>query len=167
MTPFSICGYIPESINEGAGLRAVVFISGCKHACPGCFNPSSWSFRAGKPFTDEEQQRIIQEIADNPLLDGLTLCGGDPFFSARECTAFVHKYKQRCPEKTLWAYTGFVYEELMEDQEMRTLAEQCDVIIDGPFKLDLKDTTLPYRGSRNQRIIDVKASLINDSVVTL
>ena len=78
----NLFGYIPESVNEGTGLRAVLFISGCRHACPGCFSPDSWSFRAGEPFTEERQQQILQEVTSHPLLDGVTLCG-DPFSRQR------------------------------------------------------------------------------------
>ncbi|MFK4301832.1 MULTISPECIES: anaerobic ribonucleoside-triphosphate reductase activating protein [unclassified Paenibacillus] len=163
----NLCGYIPESLNEGHGLRTVVFISGCRHACPGCFNPSSWSFRAGEPFTLERQQEVIRDIADNPLLDGLTLCGGDPFFSASECTQFVRDFRAACPDRTVWAYTGFDYEELLTDQARRELALLCDVIVDGPFVEQQKDLTLPFRGSRNQRLVDVKASIQAGSIVTL
>lgn len=155
----NLLGYIPESLNEGIGLRAVVFISGCRHACPGCFNPESWSFRSGELFTEVRQQEIIREIAGNPLLDGLTLCGGDPFFSAGECAEFVRRFRQSCPDRSVWAYTGFVYEELLEDEERRTLAELCDVIVDGRFVQAEKDVSLPFRGSRNQRLVDVPASI--------
>lgn len=80
----NICGYYPESINEGEGLRAVLFFSGCRHRCPGCFNPKTWNFNYGEVFTPERRREIITEIADNPLLDGLTLAGGDPFSRQRE-----------------------------------------------------------------------------------
>lgn len=79
----NICGYYPESINEGEGLRAVLFFSGCRHRCPGCFNPKTWNFNYGEVFTPERRREIIEEIAGNPLLDGLTLAGGDPFSRLR------------------------------------------------------------------------------------
>lgn len=161
----NICGYVPESVNEGAGLRAVVFISGCKHACPGCFNVDSWNFAAGTPFTDAEQFRIIQDIKQNPLIDGLTLCGGDPFFSAAECINFVQRYRKECPDKSLWAYTGFTFEALLLNKERKELALLCDFIIDGRFIKEQKDVGLLFRGSRNQRIIDVKRSINNSEIV--
>ena len=163
----NLCGYIPESLNEGYGLRTVVFISGCRHACPGCFNPASWNFRAGEPFTPERQQEVIRDIMDNPLLDGLTLCGGDPFFSAAECSQFVRDFRAACPDRTVWAYTGFVYEDLLMDQERQELALLCDVIVDGRFVEQQKDLTLPFRGSRNQRLVDVKASVQAGYTVSL
>ncbi|MFB5266842.1 anaerobic ribonucleoside-triphosphate reductase activating protein [Paenibacillus enshidis] len=153
------CGYIPESLNEGSGLRAVVFISGCRHACPGCFNPASWSFRAGELFTLEQQQSVIREAAANALLDGLTLCGGDPFFSAADCIPFVQTYRAACPTHTVWAYTGFTFGELICDPSMLELARLCNVIIDGPFVAEERDVSLPFRGSRNQRLVDVRKSL--------
>nr|WP_268819875.1 anaerobic ribonucleoside-triphosphate reductase activating protein [Paenibacillus sp. MZ03-122A] len=162
-----MCGYIPESLNEGYGLRTVVFISGCRHACPGCFNPESWSFRAGEPFTPQRQQEVIRDIMENPLLDGLTLCGGDPFFSAAECSQFVRDFREACPDRTVWAYTGFVYEDLLTDPERQELALLCDVIVDGRFVEQQKDLTLPFRGSRNQRLVDVKASIQADYTVSL
>ncbi|KAF6579168.1 anaerobic ribonucleoside-triphosphate reductase activating protein [Paenibacillus sp. EKM212P] len=163
----NLCGYIPESLNEGYGLRTVVFISGCRHACPGCFNPESWSFRAGEPFTPQRQQEVIRDIMENPLLDGLTLCGGDPFFSAAECSQFVRDFREACPDRTVWAYTGFVYEDLLTDPERQELALLCDVIVDGRFVEQQKDLTLPFRGSRNQRLVDVKASIQAGYVVSL
>lgn len=163
----NLCGYIPESLNEGYGLRTVVFISGCRHACPGCFNPASWSFRAGEPFTPQRQQEVIRDIMENPLLDGLTLCGGDPFFSAAECSQFVRDFREACPDRTVWAYTGFVYEDLLTDPERQELALLCDVIVDGRFVEQQKDLTLPFRGSRNQRLVDVKASIQAGYTVSL
>ncbi|WP_098742596.1 anaerobic ribonucleoside-triphosphate reductase activating protein [Paenibacillus sp. EZ-K15] len=155
----NVCGYIPESINEGPGVRAVLFVSGCRHACAGCFNTDSWDFEAGEPFTEELSASILQDISDNPLLDGVTLCGGDPFFSPEECTAFVHKLRTMCPGKSVWAYTGFTFEALMRQQKLRELAKQCDVIVDGKFQLELRDVSLPFRGSSNQRLVDVAVSL--------
>ncbi|MGG3278902.1 anaerobic ribonucleoside-triphosphate reductase activating protein [Paenibacillus solani] len=155
----NVCGYIPESINEGQGLRAVLFVSGCRHACAGCFNEASWDFEAGELFTEEMSAAILQDIINNPLLDGLTLCGGDPFFSPEECTAFVRKLRNLCPAKNIWAYTGFTFEALMRQPRLRELAELCDVIVDGKFEEERKDVSLPFRGSSNQRLVDVPASL--------
>ncbi|CAH1196194.1 MULTISPECIES: anaerobic ribonucleoside-triphosphate reductase activating protein [unclassified Paenibacillus] len=163
----NLFGYIPESVNEGPGLRAVLFISGCRHACPGCFSPDSWSFRAGEPFTAERQRQILQEIADHPLLEGVTLCGGDPFFSAAECSAWVRELRTVRPDLSVWAYTGFVYDELIADPARAELARLCDAIIDGPYLAAERDISLPYRGSRNQRIIDVKATLASNHIVIM
>jgi len=163
----NICGYYPESINEGSGIRAVIFISGCRHYCPGCFNPATWNFNCGHQFDSVEQQRIISEIQSNPLLDGITLCGGDPFYSANELLPFVEKFRSACPDLTVWAYSGFTYEEIINDAVMRQLLERCDVIIDGRFMEEFKDLTSPFRGSRNQRIIDVKRSLLGCEIIEL
>lgn len=163
----NLYGYIPESVNEGTGLRAVLFISGCRHACPGCFSPGSWSFRAGEPFTEERQQQILQEVTAHPLLEGVTLCGGDPFFSAAECASWVRQLRAVRPDLTVWAYTGFVYEELVADPARAELSRLCDVIIDGPYIAAERDVSLPYRGSRNQRIIDVAATMTCQTIVTM
>lgn len=163
----NICGYYPESINEGEGLRAVLFFSGCRHRCPGCFNPKTWNFNYGEVFTPERQREIIEEIAGNPLLDGLTLAGGDPFFSAEEAVAFIHELRAELPGFPIWIYTGYTYEELTASPgsaEWKLLA-LCQVVIDGRFVEELKDLTLSYRGSSNQRIIDIPASLAGDTVV--
>ncbi|KOY14570.1 anaerobic ribonucleoside-triphosphate reductase activating protein [Paenibacillus xylanivorans] len=163
----NLYGYIPESVNEGKGLRAVLFISGCRHACPGCFSPDSWSFRAGEPFTEERQQQILHEVTAHPLLEGVTLCGGDPFFSAAECASWVRQLRTARPDLTVWAYTGFVYEELVADPARAELSCLCDVIIDGPYIAAERDVSLPYRGSRNQRIIDVGATMACQTIVTM
>ncbi|OKP79145.1 anaerobic ribonucleoside-triphosphate reductase activating protein [Paenibacillus sp. P3E] len=163
----NICGYYPESINEGEGMRAVLFLSGCRHRCPGCFNPKTWNFNFGEPFTRERQREIIAEIAANPLLDGLTLAGGDPLFSAEEAAGFILELRSVLPEYPVWIYTGYTYEELTAtpgSPEWNLLA-LCQVVIDGRFVEELKDTTLPYRGSSNQRIIDIQASLAGTEIV--
>lgn len=92
----NICGYYPESINEGEGMRAVLFLSGCRHRCPGCFNPETWNFKYGEVFTLERQHEIIAEIAANPLLDGLTLAGGDPFSQQKSCWGSFMSFALYC-----------------------------------------------------------------------
>lgn len=154
----NICGYTLESITEGEGLRSVVYISGCKHQCPGCFNTSTWNFKCGEEFTISMQMEIIHEIGRHPLVQGLTLCGGDPFFSAKDCVSFLKLFRLHYPSKDIWAYTGFMYEQICKDQEKKELLDLCDFLVDGKFILDKKDLTLFYRGSQNQRIIDIKRS---------
>lgn len=163
----NLYGYIPESVNEGPGLRAVLFISGCRHACPGCFSPGSWNFRAGEPFTEERQQQILHEVTSHPLLEGVTLCGGDPFFSAAECASWVRQLRAARPDLTVWAYTGFVYEELITDPSRAELSRLCEVIIDGPYIAAERDVSLPFRGSRNQRIVNVGATMAGQTIVTM
>ncbi len=165
----NICGYYPESINEGDGLRAVVFLSGCRHRCGGCFNPETWNFNYGEPFTEPRQQEIITEMANNPLLEGMTLAGGDPFFSADEAADFIDKVRISLPNFSVWIYTGYIYEDIMArmDSAEYRLLQKCQVVIDGPFIESLKNTSLPYRGSSNQRIIDIQAILRHDDATLL
>jgi anaerobic ribonucleoside-triphosphate reductase activating protein len=165
----NICGYIKESISEGLGLRTVIFISGCKHGCEGCHSPQTHNFKYGEEFTLEKQLEIIEEYKKNPLLDGLTLCGGDVFFSAKEVVEFVELFKSKVNNINIWSYTGFTFEEILNsnNKDMIELLKLCDVIIDGKFVNEQKDLTLPFKGSRNQRIIDVKKSLEQDKVIEI
>ncbi|GGN99808.1 anaerobic ribonucleoside-triphosphate reductase activating protein [Saccharibacillus kuerlensis] len=163
----NICGYYPESINEGEGLRASVFISGCRHGCPGCFSTRTWNFNYGEPFDRNWQQRIIREMADNPLLDGLTLAGGDPFFSAREAAAFVDLARESIPTLDVWLYTGYTFEQLasMPGSNEYELLKRGQVLVDGKFMQQLRDVSLLYRGSSNQRLICIPESLKHGKVV--
>ncbi|MFD1884641.1 anaerobic ribonucleoside-triphosphate reductase activating protein [Paenibacillus wenxiniae] len=162
----NICGYIPESINEGPGLRAVIFISGCRHGCPGCFSPHTWSFQAGEPFTVQKQSELLTEMAANPLLDGLTIAGGDPFFSADEVADFVEHVRLRLPHFSIWIYTGYTWEQLFSEQhKYLKLLSLCDVLIEGRFVQELRDVSLRYRGSSNQRLIDVSSSLTQQQAI--
>lgn len=157
----NICGYYPESINEGEGLRASVFISGCRHACKGCFSPRTWNFDYGELFDDARQREIIQEMADNPLLDGLTLAGGDPFFSAAEAAAFVDLARERIPGLNVWMYSGYTFEQLAArpGSDEYELLRRGQVLVDGRFEQHLRDVSLLYRGSSNQRLIRIPESL--------
>ncbi|KAA9007236.1 anaerobic ribonucleoside-triphosphate reductase activating protein [Paenibacillus spiritus] len=162
----NLAGYIPESIVDGLGLRAVIFISGCFHNCPGCHSPHTHDKGYGREFTEEKQWEIINDIKTNPLLSGITLSGGDCFFSAKEVIQFVVKLKNEIPNINIWAYTGFTIEQLMSKQDSKyRLLEMCDVLVDGRFVLEERDLTLKYRGSRNQRIINIRESMKQNKVV--
>jgi anaerobic ribonucleoside-triphosphate reductase activating protein len=158
----NLAGYCAESITEGDGMRAVFYISGCRHACPGCQNVAAQDFTYGRPFTPALQDALIAEVAANPLLDGITLCGGDPFFSAGSCAEFVRRFRAACPVLNVWAYTGYTYEALLRRPDLRELAELCDVIVDGRYVEAERDLTLKYRGSRNQRIIRRQSGAVSD-----
>lgn len=155
----NIIGIDFESIVDGEGVRVVIFFSGCKHNCKGCHNPASHRFDAGRPFNDDIQDKIIEYIRRTPFIKGVTLSGGDPMYSAESIIPFVDKLKKQTDGKDVWVYSGFTYEEIQREIKMMDLLCRCDVLVDGVFILDQRDITLPYRGSRNQRIIDIQSSI--------
>ncbi|MFE6798648.1 anaerobic ribonucleoside-triphosphate reductase activating protein [Paenibacillus chitinolyticus] len=157
----NICGYAPETIDEGEGLRTALYISGCRHYCRGCFSPRTWDFDYGTPMGTDWEERIIAEIQSNPLLDGLSILGGDPFFSAGQVSSFLDRLRQRAGTVNVWIYSGYTYEELAANPESGKfgLLSRCQVLVDGRYVEELRDPALLYRGSRNQRLIDIEASL--------
>ena len=150
-------------VANGPGVRVSLFVSGCTHRCPGCFNPETWDFAFGAPF-GEEQLREILTLLDRPYIRGLSLLGGEPFEPENQgaVLALVRRVRRELPQKDIWCYTGYLYEELAAGQvgeHSRDLLEGLDVLVDGPFVEAQKDLKLRFRGSANQRIIDVPASL--------
>lgn len=158
-----ISGFIEESIVDGYHVRSVVFISGCNHKCMHCHNPETWSFTYGKEFTKEEQIKICERIKNNPLVKGLTLSGGDPLYSSKEVIEFIELYKQYNPNHDIWLYTGFVWEDIKE--EYIDLLNLIDVLVDGKFDSRKRNLGLKFKGSSNQRIINVKESLKLDKII--
>jgi len=153
-----------DDIANGEGVRAVLFVSGCNHKCKGCHNKKTWDFNYGEEFTIEQQNEII-EYCKREYVSGITVSGGDPMYSAKELILFVKRFKKECPDKDIWIYSGFDYMDILEDKNMKSLLKLCDVLVDGPYKKELKDETLSFKGSYNQRIIDIRASLSLKSII--
>lgn len=159
-------------IADGEGVRVTLFCSGCTNRCEGCFQPETWDFFYGKEYTKETEDQLIQMLT-NPNIQGLTLLGGDPFEPSNQRTliTLLRRVKQELPTKDVWAYTGFVYEQdLLEGQRKHTevtdeMLSYIDVLVDGPFVIDEKDISLYFRGSTNQRVIDMPKTLKSGSVV--
>ena len=162
----NVAGINFESVVDGEGVRVVVFVSGCLHNCKGCHNPASHSFTAGQPFTQELQDEIIAYIQKTPFISGLTLSGGDPMYSAKEITPFIERLRKDVKDISVWIYSGFRFEEILKNSEMFDLLKLCDVLVDGEFILEQRDITLSYKGSKNQRIIDIQKSISDKQVVT-
>lgn len=145
-------GIINCSIVDGDGFRVSLFVSGCKHCCEGCHNRQTWDFNFGKPYTNEVEEILFDRI-DNPFIKGLTLTGGDPMYSADEVSGIVDRFRERFGNtKDIWLYTGFTMDEIQGDEKMKSLVNKCDFVVDGVFKKNKKDTTIAFRGSRNQII---------------
>lgn len=161
----NLIGIDYESIVDGDGVRTVLFFSGCKHNCDGCHNPESHNFNAGKEFTEKVQNEIFSHIESSPYISGITLSGGDCFFNPIPVIKFLQLFRKRFPDKTVWGYTGFVLEEILLDKYRSKLFNMCDVIVDGKFEKDLNKPNLKFKGSTNQRIIDVKKSTKQGKVV--
>ena len=158
----SLSGVTGDSIVDGPGLRLTIFTQGCLHHCPGCHNPQTHDPEGGS-WADTED--ILAAAAENPLLDGITLSGGDPFLQPVPCLALAegaHKIGLN-----VWTYTGYTWEALLEENDAEKLAllMETDVLVDGPFLLAERSLELRFCGSRNQRLIDVKKSLAEDKVV--
>ncbi|MDF2485583.1 MAG: anaerobic ribonucleoside-triphosphate reductase activating protein [Herbinix sp.] len=153
-------------ISNGSGVRVSLFVSGCTHHCKGCFNPETWNFNYGKLFTEETEAEILVALAQS-YINGLSILGGEPMepSNQRVLLPFVKKVRELYPEKDIWCYTGYDFEqELLQDSRARCestqeLLDYLDVLVDGEFVEELKDISLQFRGSSNQRIIDVRASL--------
>lgn len=150
--PLRIAGIMKDSIVDGPGLRYVIFTQGCPHHCPGCHNPQTHDFLAGR---DADPLEILEEIFQNPILSGVTFSGGEPFCQAEALTLLAERIKAQ--GKHLMIYTGYLLEELekKEDPWTKRLLELTDLLVDGPFLLEQRNLTLPYRGSENQRVIDM------------
>lgn len=162
-----------NDIANGLGIRVSLFVSGCTHHCKGCFNKEAWDFSYGKPFTEETETEIIEALSLD-YMNGLSLLGGEPLEqqNQRVLLPLIKKVKHLFPEKDIWCYTGYTFEsDLLGDGRARCectdeMLENIDVLVDGKFIQELKDISLQFRGSSNQRIIDVKPSM-KDGIVHL
>ncbi len=145
-----IAGTVDDSIVDGPGLRFAIFTQGCPHSCPGCHNPDTHSFDGGKTV---DTQEIINQFSQNPLLDGITLSGGEPFCQPEACLELARAAHEK--GLTVWCYTGYVLEQLLQahDPARMALLEEIDVLVDGPFIQAEKSLELKWRGSKNQRIM--------------
>lgn len=153
-------------ISNGEGVRVSLFVQGCSFHCKNCFNQETWDFNGGKEFTTAEIQKII-ELADKDYIAGLSILGGEPLHNNNVDEVFhiVATFKEKFPNKDIWLWTGFKFEDAIKDSKRKFILRNVDVLIDGQFEEDKKDLTLKWRGSSNQRVIDCKKSLAENKII--
>ncbi len=159
-------------VANGKGVRVSLFVSGCNHHCKGCFNSQAWDFNYGNDFTEKQIDQIINEL-DHPYISGLSLLGGEPLehINQKGLLPLLKKVKEKFPEKDIWCYTGYTFDkDIIENMfnnwdETKEVMSYIDVLVDGKFEEDKKDLKLKFRGSSNQRIIDVQQSLKTHKVI--
>lgn len=151
-------------INNGNGLRVTIWFAGCTHKCKGCHNEWTWNYNQGKDFLDNSEEILnkLSEWLDKDYIDGITLSGGDPLdqddYTLQILLGFINWFRKKYPSKTIWCYTGYIYENLKGLK--KKVADSCDVLVDGPYKEELRDIAhTPFRGSTNQRIINIKDTI--------
>ena len=153
-------------IADGEGVRVTLFVSGCTNCCKGCFQPETWDFHYGNEYTGKTEQELIDALSDSNI-SGLTLLGGEPFEpeNQRELVKLLRRVRNELPDKTIWSYTGFVYEKDLVPRGRKhcevtdEMISMLDVLVDGPFMEELKDIRLVFRGSANQRVLNMKETL--------
>lgn len=159
-------------IADGEGCRTTLFVSGCTNHCKNCFQPETWDFHFGQPYTEETEQHLLNLLSDENI-QGLTLLGGEPFEPENQkvLVKLLRRVRKELPEKDIWSYTGFIYDrDLLEGQRKHCevtdeMLSLLDVLVDGPFIEELKNISLSFRGSENQRVIDMKKTLETGEVV--
>lgn len=151
-----------DDMLNGDGLRAVLWVAGCTHKCKNCHNPVTWDINGGIEF-DEAAERELFEAINKPYISGVTFSGGDPLHpqNRAEVARLMKKIKEKLPQKTIWLYTGFLWDEIKDEDYIKL----ADVVVDGEFVEELKDEKLFWKGSSNQRVIDVKKTLESGDVV--
>ena len=150
-------------ISDGPGVRASIFMQGCEFHCKNCFNKETWDFEGGKEFTDDTIKEVL-DICAQPHIKGLSILGGEPMHpnNIDGTTKLAKAFKEKYPEKNIWAWSGFKFDEYLKDKE---IAKYLDVVVDGQYKDELHDFRLKWRGSSNQRVIDVQKSLQENKIV--
>ena len=154
------------SVSNGVGVRTVLWVSGCDIRCRNCHNPQTWDFDSGIPFTEETMQELLYDLS-KPYIKGLTLSGGHPLdpHNAPKVLEIVKRVKMVFPNKDIWIYSGYVWEDIIKDETLREILKYTDVLVDGAYVDELRDISLAFRGSSNQRIIDVKKTLDSNEVI--
>ena len=155
-----IADIIEESFVDGVGVRFAIFVQGCPHRCKGCHNPTTHDFNGGKIVDTEE---IIKKFSKSPLINGITLTGGEPLNQIDSVTELAKRAKNI--NLSVWCYTGYVYENLLGDSKINDFLDYVDVLIDGPFIESQRDLTMPFCGSRNQRLIDIPNSRAQEKII--
>ena len=161
-------------IANGTGCRTVLFVSGCRNACKGCFQPQTWDFGYGEPFDEKVQEEVLKSLEPD-YITGITVLGGEPFEpeNQKELVPFMRKVVARYPNKNVWAFTGYIYDKDLvaggrrHTEDTDELLSMIDVLVDGPFQEEKKDITLKFRGSSNQRILDLKETIRKGNIITL
>lgn len=156
----SILDILEDTTADGPGFRTSIYAAGCPNACPGCHNPESWDIRHGRRMTTDE---ILQKVLDDPFAD-VTFSGGDPMFQPEGFAELAQAIKENS-NKNIWCYTGYTFEQLLNNTRYTRLLQYIDVLVDGRFRQELRDESLYFRGSSNQRLIDVPASLKNGKAI--
>ena len=150
-------------VANGPGIRTTIFVTGCTHKCPNCFNEEYQDFNFGNPWTRKETDEVIEDLKLDEV-KGLTVLGGEPFQNEVDLLQVLRDIKKEV-QKDIWIFSGYTYEEILKDEDKKKLLEECDVLVDGRFVEALKDLSLRFRGSSNQRIIDIKKSLEANKVI--
>ena len=161
-------------IANGTGCRTVLFVSGCRNACKGCCQPQTWDFGYGEPFDEKVQEEVLKSLEPD-YITGITVLGGEPFEpeNQKELVPFMRKVVARYPNKNVWAFTGYIYDKDLvaggrrHTEDTDELLSMIDVLVDGPFQEEKKDITLKFRGSSNQRILDLKETIRTGNIITL
>lgn len=156
----------PLDITNGEGIRVSLFVSGCTHGCHNCFNKDLWSFSYGKKFTNETMNDILTKVG-RPQIEGFSLLGGEPLHlnNVFKCTEIVENIRERYPQKDIWVWSGYLWEDIIDNKYQRKILKYIDVLVDGKFEQDKVDLTYAFAGSTNQRLIDVKRSLKENKVI--
>ncbi|MCH4032578.1 MAG: anaerobic ribonucleoside-triphosphate reductase activating protein [Lachnospiraceae bacterium] len=156
---------------NGVGMRVSLFVSGCTNHCKGCFQPQTWDFQYGEPYTQATEDEILKELA-RPFYSGITILGGEPFEpeNQRVLVGLIRRIRKELPERTIWMFSGNVYEDMLPGGKRYTevtdeILDNIDILVDGPFEEEKKNINLNFRGSANQRIIDMKATRREKKVV--
>lgn len=155
-----------DDMLNGDGLRVTCWVSGCNMGCFNCYNPQTWDFNNGIPFTEDTMQEILYDLS-KPYIKGLTLSGGHPLdpHNVPKVLEIVKRVKMVFPNKDIWIYSGYVWEDIIKDETLREILKYTDILVDGAYIDELRDISLPFRGSSNQRIICVQKSLVENKVI--